>query len=183
MGKECGPRTVLRTAEPPVNKLAPRLIAVLACGFLIAASLAAQSRPADARDLFSMIFGGRHFRPMAPWEHPARPRVRRARPVVSEGREAAAESYKVDPADIGTLNLFLNDRTLARGDIVVTSSGFQVFRGSATFPHSPSDFVPLRAANLRNLAQLKALEATVSTANAAIDEPDPKVAGAKMRRR
>jgi hypothetical protein len=72
--------------------------------------------------------------------------------------------YSTDPADQGMLKMFLTDRTLARGDIVVTKSGFRVFRGSSSFPHSPSDFVPLQAANLRNLAQLQlmALEATLA---------------------
>ena len=143
---------------------------MLVFAMTVATGLVAGVSPAGAQDLFSMIFGGRHFRPTAPWDRPARPRLRRAQPAV-------------DPADMGTLKMFLNDRSLARGDIVVTSSGFKVFRGSAAFPYAPSDFVPLQAANVRNLAQLKALEATVSTAHTATDEPEPKLARVDKRPR
>jgi hypothetical protein len=151
-----------------------------------AAALVLPVTPASAQDLFSMIFGGgqRHYRPMPPWEARTRPRVRRAKPAVTDphgAAGAAADAYKVDPADMGTLKMFLSDRTLARGDIVVTSSGFKVFRGSRSFPYSPSDFAPLEAANVRNLAQLKALEATLSVAHTALRDPEPTVE--KKRRR
>ena len=158
---------------------------ILACAMAIATGLLAGVTPAGAQDLFSMIFGGRHLHPTAPWDRPARPRVRRAKPVLDEAQRLAAraalESYKVAPADMGTLRMFLNDRSLARGDIVVTSSGFKVFRGSPTFPYAPSDFVPLQTSNVRNLAQLKALEATVSTAHTAIDDLAPKAGARKPR--
>jgi hypothetical protein len=169
-----------------VSTIASRTIATLACALLAVVGIIAGSDRASAQDLFSMIFGGgqRHYRPMPPWEARTRPRVRRAKPAVTDphgAAGAAADAYKVDPADMGTLKMFLSDRTLARGDIVVTSGGFKVFRGSRSFPYSPSDFAPLEAANVRNLAQLKALEATLSVAHTALRDPEPTVE--KKRRR
>jgi hypothetical protein len=43
------------------------------------------------------------------------------------------------------INDFYNDSSLQRGDVVVTSKGLQVFRGSATFPYNASHFSPLAA--------------------------------------
>jgi hypothetical protein len=38
----------------------------------------------------------------------------------------------------------LDDPTLRRGDVVVTSDGLMVFRGSRGFPHTFGDFDPVR---------------------------------------
>ncbi|GAC1331160.1 MAG: hypothetical protein NVSMB26_09230 [Beijerinckiaceae bacterium] len=40
---------------------------------------------------------------------------------------------------------FLNDTTLRRGDVVVTSEGLMVFRGSARFPYKNADFDPVES--------------------------------------
>jgi hypothetical protein len=39
----------------------------------------------------------------------------------------------------------LNDPTLRRGDVVVTSDGLMVFRGSRRFPYTYGDFDPVRS--------------------------------------
>ena len=146
---------------------------------MIAAGLAATTGSASAQDLFSLLFGAspRHYGhvPAQSPEPAYRAREQRGTgydPVLGgsgldfgiagAGLGGRDPLYSADPADQGMLKMFLTDRTLARGDIVVTKSGFRVFRGSSSFPHLPSDFVPLQAANLRNLAQLMALEATLA---------------------
>jgi hypothetical protein len=40
---------------------------------------------------------------------------------------------------------FLDDPTLRRGDVVVTSDGLMVFRGSRGLPHTFGDFDPVRS--------------------------------------
>jgi hypothetical protein len=40
-----------------------------------------------------------------------------------------------------------NDRTLQRGDSVMTAQGLRVFKGSSRFPYHASDFVPLAEAS------------------------------------
>jgi hypothetical protein len=154
---------------------------------------------ASAQDLFSLLFGSppRHYGHVPPRSHEPSYRAREQRganydPVLGGssvdyglaganlgGRDPL---YSMDPADQGMLKMFLTDRTLTRGDIVVTKTGFRVFRGSSSFPHSPSDFVPLQAANLRNLAQLMALEATVAPpVQSPVERSDdqPKTSGAR----
>ena len=106
---------------------------------------------ASAQDLFSLLFGSppRHYGhvPARSPEPSYRPREQRGAgydPVLGGGSLdyglAGANLggrdplYSMDPADQGMLKMFLTDRTLTRGDIVVTKTGFRVFRGSSSFP-------------------------------------------------
>jgi hypothetical protein len=145
---------------------------------LVAAAMAAAATSVSAQDLFSLLFGTPppHYgqRPahlQEPSQRPREPRSAGYDPVlgsssldygIAGARGGRDPLYSADPADQGLLKMFLTDRTLARGDIVVTRSGFRVFRGSGSFPYTPADFVPLQATNLRNLAQLMELEATLA---------------------
>ena len=43
------------------------------------------------------------------------------------------------------------DRTLKRGDVVMTADGIRVFAGSATWPYTKADFVDLATA--KNLSK------------------------------
>lgn len=52
----------------------------------------------------------------------------------------------VSPADAaGPLGPFLNDFSLRKGDVVVTSDGLMEFRGDKSTTHAPADFAPLQA--------------------------------------
>src|SRR3954453_4621165 len=52
-----------------------------------------------------------------------------------------------------------NDRTLRRGDSVMSTQGLRVFRGSSTFPYHPTDFVDLEQASRFVLGDRKQLRA------------------------
>ena len=74
-----------------------------------------------------------------------------ARPV-SESLALKAAAAAARPEDA-----HLRDKTLRSGDVVATSNGLKVFRGSEQFPHRASDFVPV--ARAQNIAQRTVLEA------------------------
>lgn len=67
----------------------------------------------------------------------------------------------------GPMGRFLRDPSLRRGDIVVTTQGLMVFRGSAGARHSERDFVPVAKAgslvNRRMRAELAKLDGAVRT--------------------
>jgi hypothetical protein len=63
-----------------------------------------------------------------------------------------------------------NDRTLRRGDSVMTAQGLRVFRGSSRFPYRPSDFVSLAEASKFVLGDKKQLR-DVQLAFERIDVP------------
>jgi hypothetical protein len=63
-----------------------------------------------------------------------------------------------------------NDRTLRRGDSVMTAQGLRVFRGSSHFPYRPSDFVSLTEASKFVLGDKKQLR-DVQLAFERIDVP------------
>lgn len=64
----------------------------------------------------------------------------------------------VAPARTG----ILDDPTLRRGDVIVTSEGLMVFRGARRFPYTPSDFDPVpsspAAAGARHAPELIELQ-------------------------
>ena len=54
-----------------------------------------------------------------------------------------------------------NDRTLRRGDLVMTAQGLRVFKGSSHFPYRAADFVPLSEASnfvMGNKKQLRDIQ-------------------------
>lgn len=55
-------------------------------------------------------------------------------------------SEKINP-----LALFLHDKTLKKGDSIVTNTGVQVFRGPHECPHKSDDFVPLKSSAASNM--------------------------------
>lgn len=72
-----------------------------------------------------------------PYDHPlvVRPRHRKLRTV------ARLESPAVK-GPVGPVSIY-EDKTLRRGDAVMTEHGIRIFRGSATMPYRDSDFVAL----------------------------------------
>ncbi len=51
----------------------------------------------------------------------------------------------------------LEDRTLKRGDVVMTANGIRVFAGSASFPYTKANFIELAAAKDLNKDTAKVL--------------------------
>ena len=52
--------------------------------------------------------------------------------------------FRPDPKRPAVVSIY-EDRTLRRGDAVMTFAGLRVFAGSRTFPYRPEDFSSLRA--------------------------------------
>lgn len=71
-------------------------------------------------------------------------RFERARPAL--GEPAKPSPYVAPPAMPGVLGRFLRDPTLRPGDVVATTEGLMVFRGSGGSRHAERDFVPLSRA-------------------------------------
>lgn len=73
----------------------------------------------------------------------------------AEFLKALGELQRANP---GSLQVFANDPTLRKGDIVATRNGFSVYRGGRSAPRA-SDFVPIAAVkNLPNRNLLLALQ-------------------------
>ena len=58
--------------------------------------------------------------------------------------KAVAGLFRPDPKRPAVVSIY-EDRTLRRGDAVMTFAGLRVFAGSRTFPYRPEDFSSLRA--------------------------------------
>ena len=66
-----------------------------------------------------------------------------------------------EPGVAPTRTSILDDPTLRRGDVVVTSEGLLVFRGARRFPYTPADFDPVvapAAAGVRHASELIELQ-------------------------
>ena len=99
------------------------------------------------------IFGG------APQTAAAPPEVReavpvrrfRSRPLVVRLHRAKPRAVMTaaaqPPGKTGPVSIF-EDRTLRRGDAVMTPKGVRVFAGSTSWPYAPTDFVSLSDAPL-----------------------------------
>ncbi|MBV8850546.1 MAG: hypothetical protein JOZ16_13290 [Methylobacteriaceae bacterium] len=74
-----------------------------------------------------------------------------------------------------------NDRTLRRGDSVMTAQGLRVFRGAGHFPYHPADFVALAQASSFVSGNKKQLR-DVQLAFERIDVPVTQVAALSMGR-
>ncbi|MEA2758161.1 MAG: hypothetical protein QOH65_774 [Methylobacteriaceae bacterium] len=68
------------------------------------------------------------------------------KPVVHMRIERPKAIAHADIPQKGPVSIY-NDRTLRRGDSVMTAQGLRVFRGSSHFPYRPSDFVSLAEAS------------------------------------
>lgn len=113
------------------------MVAVLACG---AANLA-QAR-GGFFDFFDQGSGG-DTRPLPQPEYDrpdAPPLTVRAHPHRHKLRTGAAGgSQRYDPAALRGITIY-TDRTLVRGDVVMTADGIRVFNGSSSWPHTADDF-------------------------------------------
>jgi hypothetical protein len=67
----------------------------------------------------------------------------------------------IEPGVAPTRTGILDDPTLRRGDVIVTSEGLMVFRGGRRFPYTPADFDPVispAAAGVRHAPELIELQ-------------------------
>jgi hypothetical protein len=74
-------------------------------------------------------------------------RVDRARTryeAFATGARLSIHPKVIEPGVAPRSTGILDDPTLRRGDVVVTSDGLMVFRGSRGFPHTFGDFDPVR---------------------------------------
>jgi hypothetical protein len=91
-------------------------------------------------------------------------RVERARAryeAFAAGARLALHPKVIEPGVAPRSTGLLDDPTLRRGDVVVTSDGLMVFRGSRAFPHTFGDFDPVRspaAAAVRHAPELIELQ-------------------------
>ncbi|MFT4098870.1 MAG: hypothetical protein QM651_17255 [Rhodoblastus sp.] len=79
-------------------------------------------------------------------KHVPAPNARR-KPVADAPVRGAKQAAIAPPqgASVGSVAHFAEDKTLRRGDVVVTPEGFLVYRGQGA-AHSPTDFEPLTKA-------------------------------------
>lgn len=136
-----------------------RGVAVLAA---VVGSLAATSSSANAQDFFefmSRAFGGggpapaqqalpqpdEGYQSERPLTVRKRPRQRHVAKSGGSIRYGNGGRYNV--ADLRGITIY-TDKTLSRGDAVMTADGMRVFNGSASWPHTDADFVALSAGRL-----------------------------------
>ncbi|MBV9066545.1 MAG: hypothetical protein JO004_12370 [Methylobacteriaceae bacterium] len=102
------------------------------------------------------------------------PRLKKKQLVhVKITRPKAIAHADIPPAK-GPVSIY-NDRTLQRGDSVMTAQGLRVFKGSSRFPYHASDFVPLAEASRFVLGDKKQLR-EVQVAFDRIDIPATRFA-------
>jgi hypothetical protein len=85
--------------------------------------------------------------PVQPMPHlSAAPRLRKKQVVHVKVTPPKAIAHAGNPPPSGPVSIY-NDRTLQRGDSVMTAQGLRVFKGASRFPYRASDFVPLAEAS------------------------------------
>lgn len=127
---------------------------------MLVASAALAPQPALACNPFEFLFGNcrpSFLRPGPPPRRMEEPifRQKRARSVDPDAVTGAKQVAIPPPpgARVGSIAHFAEDRTLRRGDVVVTPKGFLVYRGRDR-KHTAKDFQPL--GNVRgDLAKLE----------------------------
>lgn len=161
-------RTAATFVTSSARTLVARAAAALAVGAVALAPVAAQ-----ACNPFEVLFGGCRERPAVRYYEPA-PAPRRAEAARAPRSTAAstprrlASSYltgggvsaKQTPlratatAPVGSLALFAKDPTLRSGDVVVTKTGFKVYRNHrfASIAHNGGALARLEQASLRRPA-------------------------------
>lgn len=87
---------------------------------------------------FQHVFGGEQQTVSLPRFDPDSPplTVRRARPR----RHLAALTPRLTPDELKAVTIY-TDRTLSRGDAVMTAKGIRIFNGSGSGPYTDDDFV------------------------------------------
>ena len=111
--------------------------------------------------------------------------VRAKRKPVAAGPARGAKQAAIAPpagASVGSVAHFAEDKTLRRGDVVVTSEGFLVYRGQSA-AHSRDDFEPLTKAR-DELANLEKASRNPGAAYApvAVSETTGKTARSPLRK-
>jgi hypothetical protein len=85
--------------------------------------------------------------PVQPMPHlSAAPRLKKKQVVHVKVTPPKVIAHADIPPPSGPVSIY-NDRTLQRGDSVMTAQGLRVFKGSSRFPYRASDFVPLAEAS------------------------------------
>ncbi|WP_129217147.1 hypothetical protein [Lichenibacterium ramalinae] len=138
------------TTRGTVRRMARVAIAGAA---MMAAVQGASADDAGVHDFFSAIFGGGQTQ-AAPASESAAPApgydapMRRAsRPLTVRLHRPKPRIVYVDaPTKPAPVSIF-EDRTLRRGDAVMTAKGVRIFAGSSSWPYSERDFVGLTDAS------------------------------------
>ncbi len=148
-----------------VLRLTARL--AVAGAMTLGAVRGASADDAGIHDFFSAIFGGGAEQtqvapvpqPNSAWPAAESRRVVRSRPLTVRLRKPAAPRVAVT-SDVPTkpvkVSIF-EDRTLRRGDAVMTAHGIRIFAGSSSWPYAPDDFVSLEQAGRMNKDTSKVL--------------------------
>lgn len=118
---------------------------------LFAAVQGASADDAGIHDFFSSIFGGGQSQaapaaaPAPGYDEPVR-RAQRSRPLtVRLHRPKPRMVFAETPTRPAPVSIF-EDRTLRRGDAVMTAKGVRIFAGSSSWPYSERDFVGITEA-------------------------------------
>lgn len=131
-------------------------LAIAGTAILAAVHGASASDDAGVHDFFSAIFGGGSQSAAAPVPAPSAPvasvdsapsyrhvRTFRARPLTVRLHRAKPRVVVAQaPTKPEKVSIF-EDRTLRRGDAVMTADGIRIFAGSKSWPYSADDFVSL----------------------------------------
>ncbi len=129
---------------------APRITALLMAGLLGSTSMAHANDNGGVFSFFQQAFGGGNggtyqALPQPDYAEPSSPPLtvrihpRRHRVTI------AARSPKDTVADLKGITIY-TDKTLERGDVVMTTRGMRVFNGSRSWPYTDQDFVALASA-------------------------------------
>ena len=120
---------------------------------------AVQTATAEDGDFFSSIFGGGAQQPAPQTAEPApdsadQP-IRRRPLTVKLHRPKVLRETKIDKP-VGKVSIY-QDRTLRRGDAVMTAKGIRIFAGSSSWPYREDDFVAISAAGRMDKGYQKVL--------------------------
>ncbi len=148
--------------KTPGQRSGRRVVIVLGTAVLMAGAATGASAEDGVQNFFSSIFGGGEQRQAAPESQPqpssapatdvsgTRPRyapraltVKLHRPKVI--REAHVSRVAQVPSKPDKVSIFV-DKTLRRGDAVMTRHGMRIFAGSSSWPYRDNDFVAVAEA-------------------------------------
>lgn len=141
----------------PSDRTTARRVArmILAGAAVLLAQQGAAASDDGVHQFFSAIFGGgaaeiavapapvqNQGAPGIPYRAPRR--AFRGRPLTVQLHKAKPKLAIAQlPTKPGKVSIF-DDRTLRRGDAVMTAGGIRIFAGSGALPHASSDFVDLK---------------------------------------
>ncbi|WP_131115007.1 hypothetical protein [Lichenihabitans psoromatis] len=140
------------------------LSAIVLIGLVASTGVANARDNGGVSDFFQQIFGGGNAQSSEPlpqpmFEDPSSPPLTvRMRPKHHTRPAQAARSPQETLQAIRNTTIF-TDKTLQRGDAVMTASGMRVFNGSTSWPYNNDDFVALASAKQMKPAMRKELNA------------------------